>query len=130
MQPADPVKGTEQIMIVDDEHDILDVSKLILQELGYHVSTFLDGQSAFEAFINNPEFFDLVITDMAMPKMTGSELSSKILNIRKDIPIILCTGYSENFDEKMAFSLGIKKYLQKPVTGNSLAVFIRELLDK
>jgi PAS domain S-box-containing protein len=129
METADLIKGTEQIMLVDDENDILNVSKLILEEHGYHVSTFMDGTTAFEAFVKNSESFDIIITDMAMPRMTGSELSAKILDIRNDIPIILCTGYCENFDEKMALSLGIKKYVQKPITGNNLAIFIRELLD-
>ncbi len=123
------LNGTEKIMIVDDEENILNVSQLILEKHGYKVTTFKDGASALEAFSRDPGYFDLVITDMAMPKMTGSELSVKILNFRSDIPIILCTGYSENFNKEMALKLGIKKYVQKPITGQDLSVHIRELLD-
>jgi CheY-like chemotaxis protein len=128
-ETPDPVQGTEKIMLVDDEEHILKVSQLILEKQGYSVSIFKDGVSAYKAFCDNPQAFSLIVTDMAMPRMTGSELSLKILNIRKNIPIILCTGYSENFDEDMAMEIGIKKYVQKPIPGQELAVHIRELLD-
>ena len=128
-EKEDLIKGTENIMIVDDESNILEVSRLILEQQGYKVSSFKDGHSAFKTFSQNPKRFDLIITDMAMPKMTGSELSIKILNIRKDVPIILCTGYSENLNEEAALEIGIKKYIQKPISGQDLSVHIRELLD-
>jgi CheY-like chemotaxis protein len=128
-EKKDLLKGTEHIMIVDDESNILEVSRLILEQQGYKVSIFNDGHSAFKTFSKNPKDFDLIITDMAMPKMTGSELSIKILNIRKNIPIILCTGYSENLNAEAALEIGIKKYIQKPISRQDLSVHIRELLD-
>ncbi|MCP4672369.1 MAG: response regulator [Desulfobacula sp.] len=128
-EEADILNGTENIMLVDDEKDILNASQLILEKQGYKVTTFKEGAAAFEEFTKNPGYFDLIVTDMAMPKMTGSELSVKILNIRKDIPIILCTGYSESINKDMALKIGIKKYVQKPITVQDLSVHIRELLD-
>ena len=91
---------------------------------------FKDGMSALDAFNKDPGLFDLIVTDMAMPKMTGAEFSVKILDIRKDIPIILCTGYSDNFDAEMAHEIGIKQYVQKPVIWKDLSAHIRELLDQ
>jgi PAS domain S-box-containing protein len=122
--------GTEKIMLVDDETDILDTLKAILTRYGYKVSTFDNGNSALNLFIEHPDQFDLVITDMTMPQMTGDKLSKEILKIRKDIPIIICTGYHENFSENDAFKAGIKKYVQKPVMGTELSKIIRDLLDK
>lgn len=121
--------GSEQIMLVDDEPEILDSLKSILEEQGYQVSIFMDGISAFQAFIKDPGRFDLIITDLIMPRMTGKELSVKILNIRKDMPIILCTGYNENFTHEMVSKIGISKYIQKPLMGPELSTLIREILD-
>lgn len=117
------------VMLVDDESAILDTLKAILSEEGYEIRTFDNGESALQAFAETPVEFDLIITDMAMPKMTGDKLSREILKIRADIPIIICTGYHENFTEKEAIKLGIKKYIQKPVAGSELSKIIRELLD-
>jgi len=122
--------GTENIMLVDDETDILVTLKAILNRYGYEVSTFDNGDSALNVFIENPNRFDLIITDMTMPKMTGENLSREILKIRKEIPIIICTGYHENFSENDALNAGIKKYVQKPVLGSELSKIIRDLLDK
>ncbi|MCD4722023.1 MAG: PAS domain S-box protein [Desulfobacula sp.] len=122
-------KGTEQIMLVDDETDILDTLQEILEKEGYKVAIFKDGLSALHAFTKNPGIFDLVITDMTMPQMTGEELSAKILKLRKDMPIILCTGYHENFTKDMACEIGISKYVQKPLTGQELSALVREILD-
>ncbi len=122
--------GTEQIMLVDDEKDILVPTKAILEEHGYKVTVFQDGLSAFEAFTENPDLFDLVITDITMPKMTGSALSGNILKIRSDLPIILCTGYNEQFPEDKAIEIGISKYIQKPIPAHTLLRLTREVLDR
>ena len=127
---ADKLTGTEKIMLVDDEEDILKTSKMILERLGYHVSEFMDGISAMAAFEADPQGFNLIITDMAMPKMDGRVLSKKILALRKDIPIILCTGYHETFTEEAALRAGIRRYVQKPLTGKDLALIIRDELKK
>ena len=123
-------KGTEQIMLVDDEKSILNTLQAILERQGYKIAAFKDGRSALYAFTKDPGRFDLVITDMTMPEMTGNELSARILNIRKDVPIILCTGYSETFTENMALKIGIRRYVQKPVASRRLTALIRELLDE
>jgi len=117
-------------MLVDDEPDILDSLKALLEQQGYKVNIFKDGPSAFQAFSKDPDFFDIIITDITMPKMTGNELAARILNIRKNMPIILCTGYNDSFTREMADKLGIKKYIQKPLTGPGLSALIREILDK
>ncbi|MCP3900905.1 MAG: response regulator, partial [Desulfobacteraceae bacterium] len=123
-------KGTEQIMLVDDEKDILVPTQTILEKQGYKVTTFENGLTAYEAFTENPDQFDLVITDITMPKMTGNELSEKILKIRSDMPIILCTGYNEKFTEDKAFEIGVSKYVQKPIPSITLMELTREVLDR
>ncbi len=122
--------GTESLMLVDDETAILDTLKEILTLQGYHVSIFDNGKSALQAFQDNPYQFDLIITDMTMPQLTGDKLSRQILKIRNDIPIIICTGYHESLSEEGAINTGIKKYMLKPVTGSLLLKVIRELLDE
>jgi len=121
--------GTEKIMIVDDEEIIRKGTQDFLEGCGYQISSFQNGVQAFEAFEKAPYRFDLIITDMTMPQMTGDILSVKILEIRKDIPIILCTGYSENITETVARKIGIRKYIQKPIMNQKLAFSIREVLD-
>lgn len=122
--------GTERIMLVDDETAILGSLKAILNRWGYVVSTFENGESALQEFKENPDQFDLIITDMTMPRMTGDKLSREALKIRTQIPIIICTGYHESFTKEDAYKAGIKKYVQKPVTGLGLLKIIREVLDR
>lgn len=121
--------GTENIMVVDDERDICLVTQEFLQIYGYTVAIFENGQKALEVFEKDPDQFDLIVTDMTMPYMAGDELAKKILTVRKDIPIILCTGYSETVSEAIALEIGIRKYVQKPFSNEELAVLIRNILD-
>ncbi|MCP4722969.1 MAG: response regulator, partial [Desulfobacteraceae bacterium] len=123
-------KGTEQIMLVDDETDILVTTRVILERQGYKVVTFENGPSALQAFAKDPDFFDLVITDMAMPRMPGDELATSLLKIRQEIPIVLCTGFSENMSEEKARSMGIKGFLLKPIVMKDLSQKIREVLGE
>ena len=123
-------RGSEKILFVDDEKTLGEMAKDMLGGLGYKVTVFDDSLQALEKFQENPEIFDLVITDQTMPDMTGIELSRKILKIRKDIPIILCTGYSKQVDEEKALELGIKKFLLKPFDKRTLSRAIRSTLDK
>ncbi len=123
-------KGTEQIMLVDDETDILVTTREILERQGYKVVTFENGASALQAFAKNPDFFDLIITDMAMPRMAGDELAANLLKIRQDIPIFLCTGFSENMSEEKAIALGINGFFLKPINIKELSQKIREVLGK
>jgi CheY-like chemotaxis protein len=124
-----PVGGSERILLVDDEAYILDIGNAMLSKLGYAVTTTGDPAQALELFGERPSHFDLVITDMTMPKMTGDKLASELLRIRPDIPVILCTGYSELTSPAKAAAMGIKGYLTKPVSMNELSGMIRELLD-
>jgi len=122
-------RGTERIMVVDDDTGILTSTRELLEDSGYNVCAYSNGEDALKKFKKDPYQFDLIITDLTMPKMTGDELSVNILKIRDDLPIVLCTGYSENFTEDKALKLGIRKYVHQPVDSQSLFLLIREALD-
>ncbi len=121
--------GSEQIMMIDDEESILEVTQMFLQQYGYRVTPFSGGAQALEVFKKDPYLFDLIITDMTMPGMTGEKLSVEMLKIRSNLPIILCSGYSEKISGPMAMALGIRKFMEKPLLMNDLARVIRDLLD-
>ncbi len=121
--------GLEHVLLVDDEENILIMETQMLKYLGYQVTSRNSSLEAIEAFRFNPDQFDLVITDMAMPNMSGDKLTVELLKIRPDIPILLCTGFSETMSETRAASLGIKGFLLKPVVMKDLARKIREILD-
>jgi len=120
--------GNERILYIDDDESVAMVNSRNLESLGYSVTVFLSSREAFASFSESSERFDLVITDMAMPEMTGDVLSEKILQIRGDIPIILCTGYSETMDENRAMQLGIAEVMMKPITRFDLALTVRKIL--
>lgn len=101
-------KGHERILLIDDEPDIIDVGKRILESLGYKVVSSINSIKALELFQKNPDQFDLVITDMTMPFMTGDELATELMHIRADIPVILCTGYSEKITKENYFFILLK----------------------
>jgi CheY-like chemotaxis protein len=103
---------------------------MMLQRLGYHVVSESSSRKAFNTFINNTDHFDMVITDMTMPEMTGLELARGITAIKPDIPIIICTGYNNKITEDVAREAGIARVLLKPLEIREFAVAIRELLDK
>ncbi len=123
------LKGNERILVVDDDPSLLEMMELSLQSLGYKVSSFLNSQKAFDTFQAMPDHFDLIITDMTMPNMTGLELSKQIFDIKPQMPIILCTGFSELMSEEKANALGIKGFLLKPVLRRNLSDMIRKILD-
>ena len=120
------LKGNERILVVDDDPSLLEMMELSLQSLGYKVSSFLNSQKAFDTFQAMPDHFDLIITDMTMPNMTGLELSKQIFDIKPQMPIILCTGFSELMSEEKANALGIKGFLLKPVLRRNLSDMIRK----
>lgn len=107
--------GNGHILLVDDEEPIARVLEAFLVGLGYDVTVKTDSTETLAAFVDDPERYDLVITDMTMPAMTGDELSKKIREIRPDVPIVICTGFSEKFDEKQANRFGINGFVTKPV---------------
>jgi CheY-like chemotaxis protein len=121
--------GNERILFVDDEKQLVKAWKSILEKLGYSVTGVTDSAEALELFKNVPYLFDLVITDQTMPDITGTEMSKQLLRIRSDIPIILCTGYSSNITEVKTKSIGIRKFVMKPIDKDHLAQNIREVLD-
>jgi len=122
--------GTEQVLLVDDEEAILTMEKQILERLGYQVTSRTSSIEALEAFRDRPDKFDIVITDMAMPNMSGEKLSAELVKIRPDIPVLICTGFSETMSEEKATSMGIKGFLLKPIVIKDLAQKIREVLDE
>jgi len=125
-----PSTGTERILFVDDEASLVKMYTQTLTRSGYDVVGKTSSQMALKLIEEAPERFDLVITDMAMPNMTGAELAKQIIRIRPDIPIILCTGHSNRMDEKKAMELGIKAFAMKPLGKADLTNTVREVLDE
>ena len=123
-------RGNERILLVDDDEAICRMEHAMLTTLGYQVTALSSSIDSLEAFRAHPDSYDLVITDMTMPNMTGSELAQRIMRIRADVPIILCTGFSELINEKKAKSLGIRGFIMKPVDMRNLAKTIRRVLDE
>jgi signal transduction histidine kinase len=121
--------GSERILLVDDEPQIVDMEKKLLEKLGYRVIGCTSSAEALETFARQPDQFDLVITDMTMPQMTGDRLARQILDIRPGIPVILCTGYNEMISEDKAAAMGIRKFILKPVDKEELAAGIRSALS-
>ncbi len=121
--------GTERILLVDDEQPVIFLLEQVLKRLGYRVTSFVSSADAFNFFRTDPNGFDLLITDMAMPHMTGGDLVRKILSIRADIPAILCTGFSERISREKAEAIGIKAFLMKPVARPEMARTVRRVLD-
>ncbi len=122
--------GTEMILLVDDDLSLLNVGRRYLMRLGYRVKASGDAIEALKLFSETPEKFDLIITDMTMPGMTGEILAEKILAIRPNIPIFLCTGYSNLMDENKAQQMGISGYFNKPLNYAKFAHALRLALDK
>ena len=128
-QPLIKKCGNERIMIIDDEPHVANVLSACLKKVGYRVTSYCDSIKAVMAFRENPNCCDLVITDMLMPNMTGAELSREMLSIRKELPIIMLTGYSEHFDKERSLQIGLKEYLFKPVKNENLRTIVRKVLD-
>jgi PAS domain S-box-containing protein len=120
--------GRERILVVDDEPDILEIEKEMLQNLGYTVTVQERAPDALALFAEHPAHFDLVITDMTMPRLTGDKLAGDLRRIRSDIPIILCTGFNELISKEKAAELGIKGFLMKPFALKELSRCVRDLL--
>jgi PAS domain S-box-containing protein len=120
--------GRERILLVDDEAEIVATLKQMLESLGYRVTAFTGSAAALETFRTQPEDFDLVITDQTMPHLTGEELAGKMLGLRPDLPIILCTGFSEAVFPEMAGDMGIREIIIKPISTRVMAETIRRVL--
>ena len=122
--------GHETILLVDDEKSIVEVGRKILSRLGYVVYGRTDPETALQDFCADSDKYDLVITDMTMPGMTGDELARKILEIRPEKPIILCTGFSKKINMEQAMDIGIRYYIEKPLNRYELAITVRAVLDE
>ena len=130
-QAGSPIPtGTERILFIDDEEPLTRIGQKLLESLGYDVVTRTSGIEALELFRSVPERFDVVITDMTMPKLTGNVLAEQFLKIRPDIPIVLCTGFSTMIDEEKARTKGIRAMINKPILKRDIAEVIRKVLDE
>ncbi len=119
----------KHILFVDDNREIVDTVRQILERLGYQITPLTSSVAALEAFSANPEIFDLVITDMSMPNLTGDQLIRKLVEIRNDIPIILCTGFDEFSIKENPIHSNIKIILRKPVLSNELSNSIEKAFE-
>ena len=121
--------GKERILFIDDENMLAELGKTMLEHLGYEVTIRKNSIEALTTFQNHADQFDVVITDQTMPGMTGIDLARKILQIRPDLPIILCTGYSTLVNEEQAKAIGIKGFIMKPLSKQGIATLLRTVLD-
>jgi PAS domain S-box-containing protein len=122
--------GTERILFIDDEPSVSHLNKLRLEKLGYQVESRTDPEEALRLFANHPDAYDLVITDMTMPKLRGDEMCRELMRIRPGVKVILCTGYSDRISEEIAREMGIACYIEKPVDLHALAAAVRAALDE
>jgi nitrogen-specific signal transduction histidine kinase/ActR/RegA family two-component response regulator len=129
-KPEQLPTGTERILIIDDEAPIAKMDARNLEGLGYSVTIRTSSLEAMELFRAKPSEFDLVITDMTMPDLTGDKLAVELMKIRPDIPIILCTGYSKKISDETASEIGIKAFAYKPVVKADLAKTVRKVLER
>jgi CheY-like chemotaxis protein len=133
MQEADNSQvlptGTERVLLVDDEISMINSVKSMLKYLGYEVVDRTSSVEALEAFREHPDDFDIIVTDMTMPNMTGKELAREVLKIRPNTPVVLCTGFSDQINDETAKSMGIKDFVIKPLVMKDMAITIRNALD-
>jgi CheY-like chemotaxis protein len=129
-EDTDLPNGTERILFVDDEPDLLNVGRNLLENLGYQVTVANGSIEALNTFQSDPGGFDLVVTDMTMPEMMGDRMARKMMEIRPDLPVILYTGYSEFITEERAKGMGIQEFFMKPFEMKDMARVIRKILDE
>lgn len=122
--------GAERILFVDDESALADVGRRMLTRLGYKVQSKTNSIEALEEFRARPDQFDLIVTDHTMPGMTGVELARQVMLIRPDMPLVLCTGFSENVSPEKAATLGFRGFVMKPLSRKDLAATVRRVLDE
>jgi len=123
------VRGEERILFIDDESLQVELARKSLGNLGYQVVAFTDSIEALRQFKETPDDFDLVITDLTMPKMTGKMLAQEMHTLRPNLPIILCSGYSDSISKEKALEMGIHDCLMKPIALKDLAQIIRKVID-
>lgn len=129
-EPAALPTGVEKVLLVDDEPSVAKMGEQMLSRLGYSVTTRTSSLDALELFKSRSDDFDLIVSDMTMPYMTGDQLAVKLLSIRHDIPIILCTGYSKKISDETALEIGVKAFVYKPLVKARFAKTVRKVLDE
>ena len=122
-------RGSERILLVDDDQDLVASGHKLLESFGYQVTSTCHAKKALELFRSTPAAYDLVMTDQTMPDLTGTQLAEEILQIRPDTPVILCTGYSDTCSAEKVSALGIRKFLSKPLSRKEIANVVRKVLD-
>lgn len=120
----------KRILLIDDEAAVLDVTKRILEHIGYQVTAIQSSIDALGLFRDDPGRFDLVISDVCMPGMTGDRLAHSLMEINREIPVILCTGYSDQISEADARRSGIREFVMKPLRMKELSEIVRKVLDQ
>ncbi|MBW1724928.1 MAG: response regulator [Deltaproteobacteria bacterium] len=130
VEPEDMPTGDEKILFVDDEASLVKMVTKMLERLGYQVEAKTNPEEALELFRSKPDEFDLIISDMTMPQMTGEVLAKEFIQIRPDIPVILCTGFSARIDEEKAKAMGIKAFVSKPVGKREIGETVRKVLNE
>jgi nitrogen-specific signal transduction histidine kinase len=123
-------RGSGRILFVDDEETLADLGKQMLIDLGYEVVSMTNSREALAVFRAQPGWFDLVFTDYTMPEMTGADLARRIMSMRPDIPVVLCTGYSETINEEKAREIGIRAFVMKPFTHRDIAEVVSRAFGK
>ena len=123
------IDSIKHVLVVDDEIILSEFLKELLEYEGFQVTVEMDSRNVIKYFEKDPNQFDILITDQTMPNVTGAELIPQVLSLRDNIPIILCTGYSELIDERIAKNIGAKSFLSKPVDMNQLLDTMRNLLE-
>jgi CheY-like chemotaxis protein len=124
------IKGTERVLLVDDEPQLTSVGKAMLEHLGYTVTTCNQSPEALKLFRSQPDIYDVVITDQTMPVLTGVHLAAEILAIRPEMPIVLCTGYSDQIDKTTAEKMGIAEFITKPLSMKIIGKLVQNAVKK
>ena len=122
--------GSEKILLVDDEKDIVLLTQKYLTSYGYEVNGFTSSLEALLEYKRNSAEYDMLMTDMTMPRMTGIELAREVFQVNQDLPVVLCTGHSDDIDRDRALSMGIKAYCEKPMNIDDILLTIREVFDR
>ena len=122
--------GSERILFVDDDVSVAAPVGEMLSQFGYDVETSTNPNHALTAFRDDPHRFDLLITDMTMPDLTGDDLAREVIRIRPDMPVIICTGFNRRIDDFNADAMGVKGLITKPFTIKDVAKTVREVLDR
>ena len=122
-------RGHEKVLFVDDEEPLVSLVRRMLEHLGYDVTTKTNSIEALDLFRSKPDQFDIVMTDLTMPFIKGDKLAQELLKIRPDIPVVLCTGFSEKISEEMAKKIGVRAFVLKPIVLKDMSKTVTQVLD-